>query len=714
MTPLQSLYEDALFRLSGLTWLEGIDLLLVLVTFYLLLSVLRRSRAGFLLRGTLALTALLLMVTIILPLPTFDWLIRVSLIAILVGTPLIFQPELRRLLERVGRSTGIGRAVRQTTAESLLSTLLQAVESLSGSRIGALIVLEGHHSLQGIVETGVHFGGRITWELLQSVFYPGTPLHDGAIILREDQLIAAGCVLPLTQRQFSSERRLGTRHRAAVGLSEIYDALVIVVSEETGEISVARNGELQRPLSKAMLREQIVNFYVPRAPVSSRLSTRQIWAEGRQWLRSHSPRLVLAQMFSNLSLVLVSLLLTLATWSFVIEQTDPSQRGRIDAIPLKIAGLPPGTVLVSSPPANISVVIQTTANIQPTLRPSSFQATIVLNGLAPGLHHLPVQVNSAADQVRILAVDPPALDLELAQVVTRTIPVSLELPDQQAISAAYRLLNSPVISPEQVEIIGASPLVEKVSRVQTSVLLANAGTSLQEMRPLRALDEAGQEVTGVTVRPDQVQVKVAIHRRLNARDVGVRVVTSGIPPDGYWLSGLTVSPSNLTLQASPDLLKKVGNFVDTLPVDVSQANGDLNVQIPLDLPPEVKAFDSEGNAVGAVSVLAQVTARSGDLVVELPIQLLNLTPALTATVNPPRVNLLLSGPLPTLNRIENNTDLIGTWVDISDLAPGESIQVSPNVLVPEGIQTQIMPPSVLVAVNEDTSYAAFNEYGSSP
>lgn len=709
MTPLQSLYQDALFRLSGLTWLEGIDLLLVLVTFYLLLSVLRRSRAGFLLRGTLALTALLLIVTIILPLPTFDWLIRVSLIAILVGTPLIFQPELRRLLERVGRSAGIGRAVRQTTTESLLSILLQAVESLAGSRTGALIVLEGRDSLRRIIETGVNFGGQITWELLQSVFHPGTPLHDGAVVLREDQLTAAGCVLPLAQYQLNAERRLGTRHRAAVGLSELYDALVIVISEETGEISVARNGELLRPLTKAVLREQILNFYVPLAPASNSLSIRHIWADGWRWLRSRSPRLVLAQIFSNLSLVFVSLLLALAAWSFVIDQTYPVQRSRIDAIPLRITGLPPGTVLASSPAANVSVVIQTTANVQPTLRPGSFQAAVVLNGLAPGLHHLPVQVTSAANQVRILAVDPPVLDLELAEVVTRTMPVSLDLPDQQTLSPAYRLLNSPAINPEHVEIIGASSLVEKVSRVQASVLLANAGASLQEMRPLRVLDDAGREVTGVTVRPDQVQVKVAIHRRLNARDVGVRIVTTGVPPDGYWLSGLTVSPGNLTLQAGPDRLKEVGNFVDTLPVDVSRANGDLSIQIPLDLPPEVKAFDSEGKAVGTVSVLAQVTARSGDLVVERPIQLLNLSSAFTATVTPPQVSLLLSGPLPTLNRIESNTGLIGIWVDISDLAPGESSQVNPRVLVPEGIQVQIMPPSVLVAVNEDSSYIAFNE-----
>ena len=147
MAPLRSLYADMMFRLSSLTWLGVLDLLLVTTAFYWLLSLVRRSRAIFLLRGALILGILLFIVTILLPLPTFDWLVRGALLVMLVATPIIFQPELRRLLERMGCSAGVDRAVRQTAVERVLSPLVRTVESLSAGRTGALVALEGDASL---------------------------------------------------------------------------------------------------------------------------------------------------------------------------------------------------------------------------------------------------------------------------------------------------------------------------------------------------------------------------------------------------------------------------------------------------------------------------------------------------------------------------------------------------------------------------------------
>ncbi len=697
MTPLQSLYTDALFRLSGLTWLEGLDLLLVMLAFYLLLSLLRRSRAGFLLRGTLALSALLLMITIVLPLPTFDWLIRVSLIAILVGLPIIFQPELRRLLERVGRATGMTRAVRQTAAEGSVAALVHAVESLAAGRTGALIAVEGNDSLQDVTETGVPFGGRVTSELLQSIFYPGTPLHDGAIVLLEDQVVAAGCVLPLTQRPLDFERRLGTRHRAAVGLSETCDALVVVVSEETGEISVARSGQLWRPLHKAGLREQLMKFYCPTRPASPP-STWALLKKSKAWLKPGPASHFLKGLLPNSSLFFVSALLALAAWAFVVEQANPAQRVRIDGIPLRVTDGPASLALVSSPPASVSAVIQTLASDRPGLRANSFQASVSLRDLSPGLHHLPVQITSGVSQVRILTVDPPTLDLELAAVISQTVPVMVSLPDQQHLSPAYKLVGAPLPSPNQVRVVGPDALVAQVNRVEATVFLANSGTSFLEVRPLRAVDQSGQEVSGVSLDPDKVLVRVPIQQRMNARDVGVRVLTSGVPPAGYWLSNLSVSPDHVTLQGEPGRLDKLGGFVDTLPINVSQASGNLQVQIPLDLPPEVKAVDSQGNVVGTVTVMAEIMPRSGDLVATRPIEVMRITSGFTATINPPQVNLLLSGPLPTLNRIKSDPGLIQVWIDAGQLEPGQSADRRPTFIAPEGIQVQVMPESVLIRV----------------
>ncbi len=698
MIPLQSLFDTTMFHLVDLTWVEIVDLLLVTVAFYLLLNLVRRSRAALLLRGALVLSLVLFIVTIVLPLPAFDWLVRGALLVMLVATPIIFQPELRRLLERVGRSAGMTRAVRQTTAERILPRLVRVAENLSATRTGALIVLEGEDSLQDITETGVPISGQVTSELLQAIFYPSNPLHDGAVILREDQVIAASCVLPLTQRPLPFQRRLGTRHRAAIGLSETSDALVVVVSEETGTVSVAQNGELQRHLDSTTLRKHLFDFY---APSTRTLPGPSLWElirqTGRQCWRSPSlpaPR----QFLSNLGFLFISLLLALLTWSFVIDQTNPARQYLFENIPLRVENVPPGTTLMTSYPGTVSAIIQTTADVLPTLSSRSFQAVVSLEGLLPDLYHLPIGVNSGAPQVRVVSVDPPALDLELAPVISRTLEVTVDLSDQENLSRAYQVVGTPTVLPDQVMVIGAEPLVNQVNQVRATILLANASASLQEMRPLQALDENGREVKGVTLQPAQAQVGVNIRRRINARDVGVRVVTDGVPAPGYWLSGFDVTPTSVTLQGNPEQLTEIGSFVDTLPVDVSDAAGDINTQIPLDLPPSVQPVDSEGNTAKTVTVQVRVAARQGNLAVTRLVQLMGATPDDIIIVTPRRVDLLLSGPLPILNEIETDPDLVQVTVEVADLGPGQSVELTPTIIVPDGIEAQVVPPSVLVTL----------------
>jgi YbbR domain-containing protein len=346
----------------------------------------------------------------------------------------------------------------------------------------------------------------------------------------------------------------------------------------------------------------------------------------------------------------------------------------------------------------VTAIIQTTEDILPTLSPKSFQATAALQEVQPGLYRLPVKVNSGASQVLVRTVDPPVLDVELVSVISRTLPVMIETPDQQNLSAAYELVGSPTVSPEQVTAIGPAPLIEQISQVQLTLSLANASGPLRELRPLRALDEQGREISDVTLQPNQVQVNAAIRRRFDARDVGVRAVINGPPPNGYWLSDLRVTPAGVTLQGKLDQLTETGGVVNTLPVDVGQATGDLSVQIPLDLPPDVQALDSSGNPIRAVTVLARVTARSSDIILSQPVALLHARPGISATVNPPQVDVLLKGPVPVLNEIKANPDMIQILVDISGLGSGQSSELIPNVIAPDDVQVQLAPPSVLVTL----------------
>lgn len=263
---LQGIVRQTISELASavqqITPVSIIDILLVALVFYGLLRLFRGTQAVSLLRG-------LLVVALVIGFAAtrftaFGWLVRNSLTVILVAIPVVFQPELRRALEHLGRTAQVlGRSGRENLTRQVIYEVALAVESLARERTGALIVLEGDTGLEEHVESGERIDGQVSARLLTTLFFPGTPLHDGAVIIRGDRIVAAGCVLPLTSRTLS-DSSLGTRHRAAVGITEQTDALVVVVSEETGIISVARGGRISRRLDEQSLRRILQAFYRPR------------------------------------------------------------------------------------------------------------------------------------------------------------------------------------------------------------------------------------------------------------------------------------------------------------------------------------------------------------------------------------------------------------------------------------------------------------------
>ena len=240
--------------ISTISALDVVDILIVAAIIYKVYEMLQETRAITLIKGL----AVLLTVTVIcswLNLHVISWLLQKAIAILMVALPIVFQPELRRALEHLGQGRLLGKSVFLEDAEvkNVVEELVKTSKTLSASKTGALIVIERNMKLNDISSTGIHIDGLITSEFLLNVFIPNTPLHDGAAVVRGDRLIAAGCLLPLTEnRELSTE--LGTRHRAAIGLSEQCDALVLVVSEETGTISIAENGHIMRHLDADTLR----------------------------------------------------------------------------------------------------------------------------------------------------------------------------------------------------------------------------------------------------------------------------------------------------------------------------------------------------------------------------------------------------------------------------------------------------------------------------
>jgi diadenylate cyclase len=250
--------------LSTISFLDLVDILIVAFILYKLYVLLKDTRAITLVKGLFVLL-ILTMVSNWLGLNVIYWLLQKTVTLVFVALPLVFQPELRRTLEHLGQGKLFGRSVflNVEEAKSLVNELDKAVTVLAQNKIGALIVLERETGLNDYCATGIQIDGLITSEFLINVFIPNTPLHDGAAIIRGNRMVSAGCLLPLTEDRTLS-KELGTRHRAAIGISEQSDAIVVVVSEETGTISIARSGRLTRHLDSEKLKQNLKPLFATR------------------------------------------------------------------------------------------------------------------------------------------------------------------------------------------------------------------------------------------------------------------------------------------------------------------------------------------------------------------------------------------------------------------------------------------------------------------
>lgn len=241
-----------------------LDIAIVALIFYWLLGVIRGTRAVQLLRGFGIMLVISIVLSSVLPLETLRWLIENAIQpALIVAIPVLFQPELRRALESLGRTNDLlGRPFSRANRSELIETVIgisRAAQQLSQQGIGALMVIERETGLQEYADRGVIIDARLAVPLLLNIFYPNAPLHDMAVIVRGNRILAANVVLPLSE-DIVGPRRLGTRHRAAKGISEQSDAIAVVVSEETGAISLVHDGRMVSYLNEARLRSMLAGL----------------------------------------------------------------------------------------------------------------------------------------------------------------------------------------------------------------------------------------------------------------------------------------------------------------------------------------------------------------------------------------------------------------------------------------------------------------------
>jgi YbbR domain-containing protein len=508
-------------------------------------------------------------------------------------------------------------------------------------------------------------------------------LHDGAVVLRGDRLVAASCILPV-QTESTGPIHMGTRHRAALGLSAKFpDTLVIIVSEETSRVSVVLEGHFYRGITFEQVEKALNRF---RDQLAGNGGLRWRWLRG-------------GGLYASLRNLALSLLLATITWVSVIYQTNPPQLYNVTGVPLIVSGPDPGFLLMSELPPSVSVSLQTTQDLGENLDVSSVQARLLLEGLEAGVHQVPVDVTLADQRSQLVSVDPAFVNVTLEPELSMTLTPTLTILDLDTLPPGYAV-GDVVVSPETIDVRGPQSQVEKIVEALIELELEGSRTDFQKSISPVLLDAEGQPISNLRPTPETVLVTVPIRRTFFTREIAIQAQLDleTLEP-GYEVAQVQVEPSSVTLAGARTALDDAGDFLVTAPISLTGVLNEVTVDAPLILPEGLTAMDDLGENVNSVSVYVQLASITDYLVLETKVNVLNVEDPLFARVTPNRISVLAIGPKPLLDAIREDPNLIIVFVDLSNYIAG-IYEVPLQVQTPLGVQVQMFPSEVEVVLEE--------------
>lgn len=394
----------------------------------------------------------------------------------------------------------------------------------------------------------------------------------------------------------------------------------------------------------------------------------------------------------NLSTLILSFILAIIVWASAVLTTDPNQTGPFQPIPIELVGQSSEQVLTNQVPETAILTIRAPQSIWNQLNnnPNLVRAWIDLAGLPVGEHTVPVQTLVARNPVRVTEVDPPEVTILLESLITRRLPVELDVlgeppPGYQA--------GEPEIDPPTITVSGPASAVSKVSSVKSTLLVAGASQTIRSTLPVRAFDENGAVVNGITLIPDEIRVTLPISILGGYKNVAVKVMTSGQVAEGYRLTTISVTPPTVTVySADPQLVNELPGYVETQPVDLTGLTDDTEFNVELNLPQGITLVSEPG-----VLVQVGVAAIEGSLRFTLPVNALGLPPELVAAISPAVVDIIVQGPLPLLETLTPASFRL--VVDLTNFTEGV-YQIMPVLdLIPDDVQLQaIIPETVEVTI----------------
>lgn len=464
---------------ADLTWKESIkdviDILIVTYIMYKLILLVRGTRAVQLLKGILFLVVIWALSTW-LNLYTLKWLMNQMFTFGVVAVFIIFQPELRRGLEQLGRGKLFGRSAAASDEELtvLIGEIIKSVNYLSRRKIGALVVFERETGLNDYTESGIQMQSLVSSELMINIFIPNTPLHDGAVIIQGKQISAAACYLPLSENPFIS-KELGTRHRAAIGITEVADAICLVVSEETGQVSLAMNGQVVRDIKEESLIAKLYEELRPTSNLTKKNGWTTFWkrkgdVKMDKWFNNNNFAKILALAVSLLLWFMIHLdevpttpTISTGTTNKVVERTVPVQPYGLDSN---------SYVLTSLSTDEVRLEIKGQRSMLTSIFTNDdYKVLVDLSQVKDGSNTLPL-VPDLPSGVEVVSMEPSMVTVNVEKLGTKSFNVNI-VPEGEP-SAGYNA-GTPVVEPSgPVKVTLPEGQLDAVAKVQGSVSVKDA------------------------------------------------------------------------------------------------------------------------------------------------------------------------------------------------------------------------------------------------
>lgn len=390
-------------------------------------------------------------------------------------------------------------------------------------------------------------------------------------------------------------------------------------------------------------------------------------------------------LINNFPLMVMAFLLALLAWFVALEQADPTMEKLYpQPVPVASPEPPQGMLIVGTFNEQVQVTLRAPQSIWQDLEVDDFDATVDLTGLSEGTHKVPVQVKLDKEPSRIVNYEPDEVTLDLDLKAERKVPVRIEPQGEPALGYDKRMA---IANPEEVSVKGPMGYVTRVVRAFAAVSVQDADADVEAKLEVRPQDDEGNSVPYATLEPGEIDVRIPIEPSDYHRPLAVRVVLTGEVASGYRVKDISAEPPVITVFGTPAVLDELPGFIETKPIDIQGAQDDVVARPALNVPQSVSVVPGQ-----EVRVRVNVDAIESSLTMKIAPELQGLSPGLTSTVSPETVEVIVSGPLPVLDKLKPED--VRVVLDLFELSVGTH-QIEPQVIVPEKVTAQSVIPSSL-------------------